>query len=171
MPEGKKRGRRREESEEKLPEREEREESTTALHHRAVTQSHVSTIEQGRSGTPDFPPLYHSAYLYCFSIVPLLPQYQILQGWISHASGLCFQASLFIPRFYLTFHVCDEATELSQLIRSGQMCETSLVSLQLKGSKTHLLKDVWVHKQIYAVGVSSLKCHEPKKQLTYIIEL
>ena len=37
--------------------RKEREESTTAAHHKAETQSHVSTIEQGKSGTPDFPPL------------------------------------------------------------------------------------------------------------------
>lgn len=39
--------RRMEKSEERLPEREEREESSTAAHHKALTQSHVSTIEHG----------------------------------------------------------------------------------------------------------------------------
>lgn len=112
----------------RLPEREEREESSTAAHHRAVTQSHVSTIEQGKSGTPDFPPLYHP-YFHCFSIVRLLLQHQILQGWISHASGVCFQRwgvsmhYLYLSqRFYGTFKCVLLRKRINQVTRSVQMC-------------------------------------------------
>lgn len=100
------------------------------MHHGAVTQSHVSTIEQGRSGTLDIPPLDHLHILTAFASSSSSYSIKYYRAaFLVHLVSVFRRTRLFFcfPGLCLTFHMCDKSAESRQLIASVQMCKHLLL--------------------------------------------
>lgn len=109
------------------------------MHHGAGTQSHVSTIEQGRSGTLDIPPLYHLHILTAFassSSSYIIKYYRA--AFLVHLVSVFRQTRFFFcfPGFCFTFHMCDKSAESRQLITSVQMCKHLLFHCHANGMRS-----------------------------------